>query len=287
MRLQEPKLSMALVSVLLVTNVLVLAPLVVAKSGDAVMLVTYPDSDNFSSIQLSCVYDMSSGPQTEGIGAKFQLNGTDIKEEIDEVEYFTYINDTVHFILTPEKEGFFTCSLNGSLSINSIGLAGTCVPCLKSVFHIVSSSAQPSTNYSGQSVTHEVELPDDDSSVSTELQCDIQPGAMRQRYSVQWIQVFNSSDISIAGDMFNLTLTVNSTTNGSLYQCCVTINHNGSGLTSFYNGRLIVVITTEGNDQLTTLSLIHNYNVLLLTTCRNAAGVKQRYQCGYYYYNTF
>ena len=108
----------------------------------------------------------------------------------------------------------------------------------------MSSSAQPSTDYSGQSVTHEVELPDDDSTVSTELQCDIQPGSMRQRYSVQWAQTFNSSDI--VGDMFNLTLIVNSSTNGSLYQCCVTINHNGSGLTSIYKGRLIVVITTKG-----------------------------------------
>ena len=134
---------MALVSILLlVTSVLALAPLVVAESGDleVVILATYPDSDNFSSIQLSCVYDMSSGPQSEGIGAKFQLNGTDIKEEIDEVED---INGTVHFVLTPEKEGFFTCSLNGSLSINSIGLAGTCVPCLKLVsFCVILSSAQ-------------------------------------------------------------------------------------------------------------------------------------------------
>ena len=110
----------------------------------------------------------------------------------------------------------------------------------------MSSTAQPSTDYSGQSVTHEVELPDDDSSVSTELQCDIQPGAMRQRYSVQWVQVFNTSHINIAGGLFNVTLTVNSSTNGSLYRCYVTINHNGSGLASIYEGRLIEVITTEG-----------------------------------------
>ena len=122
------------------------------------------------------------------------------------------------------------------------------------------STAQPSTDYSGQSVTHEVELPDDDSSVSTELQCDIQPGAMRQRYSVLWIHTFNSSDI--VGDMFNLTLTVSSSTSGSLYQCYVTINHNGSGLTSIYKGRLVVVITTEGNDKLTTMCC-HCCNVLL------------------------
>ena len=112
----------------------------------------------------------------------------------------------------------------------------------------MSSSAQPSTDYSGQSVTHEVELPDDDSSVSTELQCDIQPGAMRQRYSVQWIQVFNTSHINIAVGMFNLTLTVSFSTNGSQYQCCVIINHNDA-ITSIYKGRLIEVVITKGNDQ--------------------------------------
>ena len=124
----------------------------------------------------------------------------------------------------------------------------------------MSSSAQPSTDYSGQSVTHEVELPDDDSSVSTELQCDIQPGALRERYSVQWVQVFNTSHINIAEGMFNVTLTVNFSTNGSLYQCYVTINHNGSGLASIYEGRLIEVITTEGiaNDQLYIFS--YNYS---------------------------
>ena len=99
-----------------------------AESGEVVIFATYPDSDNFSSIELSCIYNVSSGPLSEGIGAKFQLNETDIKEEMDEVEDFTDINGTVHFVLTPEKEGFFTCSLNGSLSNNSIGLAGTCVP---------------------------------------------------------------------------------------------------------------------------------------------------------------
>ena len=97
-------------------------------------------------------------------------------------------------------------------------------------------------------MTRVVQLPDDNSSVSTELQCDIQPGVLRERYSVQWIQVFNTSHINITGNMFNLTLTVNSSTNGSLYRCCVTINHNGSGLTSInYKGRLIGVFTTKGN----------------------------------------
>ena len=128
---------MALVSVLLV-NVLAIAPLVVGESGDLELLIlaTYPDSHNFSSIELSCVYNMSSGPLTEGIGAKFQLNGRDIKEEIDEVEDFTNINGTVHFVLTQEKEGYFTCSLNGTLSNNSIGLAGTYILYIIYMFEI-------------------------------------------------------------------------------------------------------------------------------------------------------
>ena len=96
-------------------------------------------------------------------------------------------------------------------------------------------------------MTHEVELPDDDSSVSTELQCDIQPGAMRQRYSVQWVQTFNSSDIYIVGDMFKLTLIIISYTDGSQYQCYVTIDHDGIGTTGTYEGRLnTVVITLKG-----------------------------------------
>lgn len=111
----------------------------------------------------------------------------------------------------------------------------------------MSSTAQPSTDYSGQSVTHEVELPDDDSTVSTELQCDIQPGALRQRYSVQWVQVFNDSLTTIAMDMFNVTLNVSSSTSGSLYRCYVTIILNDvNGLTSTFEGRLIEVITIEG-----------------------------------------
>ena len=113
----------------------------------------------------------------------------------------------------------------------------------------MSFTAQPTTDYSGQSVTHEVELPDDDSIVSTGLQCDIQPGAMRQRYSVQWIQVFNIGFTIISVDMFNLTLSVNSRspTSGSRYQCYVTIDHDGNGTTVTYEGRLnIVVIMLKG-----------------------------------------
>ena len=117
----SPEKAMALVSALLVTSVLVIAK---TESEELLIVAAYPDSDNFRSIKLSCVYDVSISLQSKGIGAKFLLNETDIKEEIDEVEDFADNNGTVNFILTPEKEGFFTCCLNESLSINSIGLAG-------------------------------------------------------------------------------------------------------------------------------------------------------------------
>ena len=87
---------------------------------------------------------------------------------------------------------------------------------------------------------------------------------MRQRYSVQWVQIINSSFINVAGGMFTLTLTVSSSTNGSLYRCYVAINHNdANGLTSIYEGRLIEVITTEGNDQLYTHIFPHIIIVLI------------------------
>ena len=105
-------------------------------------------------------------------------------------------------------------------------------------------SAQPSTNYSGQSQLHQVELPNADSVVSTKLQCDIQPGALRQRYSVQWRQMsFNESYIVIENEgNFNLTLNVSSSLNGSQYQCEVTVNHDGSN-TRDYDGVLITLVT--------------------------------------------
>ena len=84
---------------------------------------SYPKSENLSYIELICVYE-SVVLKSEVIEAQFQLNGTDIKEEIDEVKTLAGANNTIHFLLTQDKEGFFTCSLNESVSNNSIGLAG-------------------------------------------------------------------------------------------------------------------------------------------------------------------
>ena len=108
--------------------VLVLCALAVAITESrelvAIVVSTYPESDNFSYIELVCVYDSELYNESQS-GASFQLNGTDIEKEIDTVEAVTDANRTVRFLLTQEKEGFFTCSLNGSHSNNSIGLAGS------------------------------------------------------------------------------------------------------------------------------------------------------------------
>ena len=73
----------------------------------------YPVQDNYSYVELQC-QDNSS--QTALLGANFQLNGTDIAVNIADTKLF--------FNLKQENEGFFTCSLNGALSVNTIGLAG-------------------------------------------------------------------------------------------------------------------------------------------------------------------
>ena len=96
----------------------------ITESKELVIFSTYPESDNFSYIELVCAYDSDNDTQSGVIGASFLLNGTDIEEEIDSVETVTDANSTIHFLLAQDKEGFFTCSLNGLLSNNSVGLAG-------------------------------------------------------------------------------------------------------------------------------------------------------------------
>ena len=96
--------------------------------------------------------------------------------------------------------------------------------------------------------SHEVELPDADSVVPAELQCDIQPGALRQRYSVQWKQILNDNNYIIVNKgMFNLTLNVSSSLNGSQYQCEVTIDHDNSSVQiQSYDDVLITLVITTG-----------------------------------------
>ena len=92
------------------------------SSQKLTILHSYPEPGNFSYVRLECVVSGSIQLVNDSIqfssvvsGARFQLNGTDIG---------VTINGILRLLLTQEKEGFFTCSHNESISSNSIGLAG-------------------------------------------------------------------------------------------------------------------------------------------------------------------
>ena len=74
---------MELAGILLATCVLVLSTLSVsAESGQLIVRHAYPETDtNFSYIELTCLYE---DPESHSlaVGAAFQLNGTDIEEEL-------------------------------------------------------------------------------------------------------------------------------------------------------------------------------------------------------------
>jgi len=105
------------------------------------------------------------------------------------------------------------------------------------------STAQPKRSVAQ---THHVVLPSADSEVPTELQCDIQPGALAQRYSVQWRRLYQSGhSVLLDVHVFSLMLNATSGLDGSQYQCEVTINHDGS-LSKTYNGsRNTILISSK------------------------------------------
>ena len=122
----------------------------------------------------------------------------------------------------------------------------------ESEFTAIHFAAQPSTNYSGILLTQEIELPTSDTEVFIQLECDIQPGALRQRYSVQWKHTNQNGTQYIISrlDMFNQTLSVNSSLDGTEFQCEVTINHNGRGVIMMYTGRNIYLAVTFPNGKI-------------------------------------
>ena len=278
--------AMALSKIVLVMCTLLLD---ISESRELVVVSTYPDSGNFSYIELVCGYnnELYNVSQSGVIGATFQLNGTDINEEIDSVETVTDANSTVLFLLTQEKEGFFTCSRNGSLSINSIGLAGNSIVYDVTPQKLISTfTAQPSTNYSGKSKIHEVDLSDTNSSVSTVLVCDIQPGALRQRYTVEWKQIqHNDTSNIINNDTFNLTLSINSSVNGSQYQCEVTIDHDGEGVNLTYEGRIIIIVLNTSGMHNETLHCMSFTPLCIFFSYRgDSQMVFFKYSCNTIYY---
>ena len=89
-----------------------------------------------------------------------------------------------------------------------------------------------------------MEVPVLGSTVTTELTCDIQPGALQERYTVYWVY-FPSGTTSgfIAGDNFDLTVNVGYLFDKT-YQCRVTVDHNGQGVERVYRGRYINIVAT-------------------------------------------
>lgn len=96
----------------------------------------FVDFHDHGYVELTCEYyvKLYIVYQSKIIGAKFQLNGTDINEAIDECEDWPDNNGTVSFLLTEEREGKFTCSYNGLFSKNTVTLPGiilnTTVQCI-------------------------------------------------------------------------------------------------------------------------------------------------------------
>ena len=103
-------------------------------------------------------------------------------------------------------------------------------------------TAEPPISSSSDPIVHRV-TKSESGIVSTVLGCDIKPGALVQRYSVQWLQITrNSTAISNnISSSFNLTLSVNTSVSISLvYQCEVTVNHDGN-ISATYTGTLMIV----------------------------------------------
>ena len=101
---------MAVFGVALAVCAIALAPLVLTQS--VTLRSSYPVANNYSFVELKCLDSIYQTPER---GASFQRNGTTIVEDV--------ADGTTFITLTQETEGFFTCSLAGSVS-NKIGLAG-------------------------------------------------------------------------------------------------------------------------------------------------------------------
>ena len=77
--------------------------------------------------------------------------------------------------------------------------------------------------------------------MQTLLVCDIQPGALVQSYSVQWVRMIQSVPVVHEGQKgFELTLNVTSSLNESQHLCVVTVNHDGN-ISQNYSGGIITI----------------------------------------------
>ena len=83
-------------------------------------------------------------------------------------------------------------------------------------------------------------------SASTQLDCDIGPGAARESYTIQWVQIntnggFTTITQGINQQNFGLTLPVDVNSNGRMYMCRVTIDHDGMITIRAYDGAKITL----------------------------------------------
>ena len=133
---------------------------VLVVGSQLTILHSYPEPGNFSYVELVCVATGSSQLVNDSIQfvndssqsssvvseARFQLNGTDIGEDDENLE-----NGTIRLLLTQEMEGFFTCSLNGSVSNTLVGLAGKFSHTHWSIFNLFTQLSQLSAIFLTQS----------------------------------------------------------------------------------------------------------------------------------------
>ena len=85
--------------------------------------------------------------------------------------------------------------------------------------------------------------------VSTQFNCDIQPGAAPESYSIAWFRLNSDGSFTrimegINLETFSLTLQVNLSHNNTVYQCRVSIDHDGTGDSPVeYDGAEITLYT--------------------------------------------
>ena len=94
-------------------------------------------------------------------------------------------------------------------------------------------------NYDGVTEDRYIVLPGQTRSREIELSCAIRPGALRDQYSVQWIQA-NPNKI-IDTNQFELLQSINASSQFQ-YHCEVTIQHN-TAIERVYNGPRINIQT--------------------------------------------
>ena len=94
-------------------------------------------------------------------------------------------------------------------------------------------------SYDGRTEDRYIVLPDQTRSREIELSCAIRPGALRDRYSVQWIQA--NPNIIIDTNQFELLQSINASSQLQ-YNCEVTIQHS-TAVERVYNGPRINIQT--------------------------------------------